>query len=107
MSSVSTFNPPPVPAPAPMIAHHDFASWLPAMLVKELRQGLRTRGFVGIFIGFQILMVITMLTTVLGAVLSANAGRAAASNSMSGLFWALLTIQLGLIIPARALSSLQ
>jgi hypothetical protein len=107
MSTASSFNAAPVKPPLPVMAHNDFAPWLPAMLVKELRQGLRTRGFVGVFIGFQIIMVMVMLTTVLGSVMATSASRAVASNSVNSLFWTLLMVQLCLIVPARALTSLQ
>ena len=48
-------------APAPAIVARDFPGWLPPMLVKELRQGLRTRGFIGTLMSFQLLMLILTL----------------------------------------------
>ena len=44
-------------APAASIVARDFPGWLPPMLVKELRQGLRTRGFVSTLVGFQAVKV--------------------------------------------------
>jgi len=84
-----------VPAPARL----DFPSWLPAMLVKELRQGLRTRGFVGSFMGFQTVMIIAFFYA---AVLPGGAAFEAA-NSM---FWSLFTALLLFVTPLRALAGL-
>lgn len=104
MSSPSaTLAPPPV-LPA---AQSDFPTWLPAMLVKELRQGLRTKGFVGAFIIFQLIMVLLMLSTVLGSAFANSGARAAMAATINGFFWTLLGVQLLFVTPGRALGSLQ
>ncbi|HEX2853662.1 MAG TPA: hypothetical protein VHO24_10515 [Opitutaceae bacterium] len=89
------------------VARADFPTWLPAMLVKELRQGLRTRGFVIAFIVFQVVMVFLMLGTVMGSGIDNASARASMANTINGFFWALLGAQLLLATPARALGSLQ
>lgn len=92
---------------APTIARGAFPAWLPAMLVKELRQGLRTRGFVGAFIGFHVLMAIVMMVGAAQSVLGSSQARAVAFNTANGFFWTLITVQLLLFTPSRALGSLQ
>ena len=51
--------PPTIPLYAPPRA--DFADWLSPMLVKELRQGVRTRVFVLLFILLQLLMLLDLV----------------------------------------------
>lgn len=103
MSFFAALSSPPV---AP-VARSDFPTWLPAMLVKELRQGLRTRGFVGAFIVFQVIMVFLMLSTVLGSTFGNATTRVMMANTINGFFWTLLGVQLLLATPGRALGSLQ
>lgn len=104
MSTSST----PLSAPPVLpVARGDFPTWLPAMLVKELRQGLRTRGFVGAFIVFQVIMVFLMLGTVLGSAFGNATTRSMSAGWINNVFWSLLGVQLLLAIPARALGSLQ
>lgn len=95
---------PRIPPPVPQI---DFPTWLPAMFVKELRQGLRTRGFVVAFMAFQILMALLMMGAVVGSDAMAPGARAGTAAAVNGFFWTLLTVQLLLVTPARALGSLQ
>ena len=38
----------------------DFSDWLSPILVKELRQGLKSRVFAGSFIVMQVVMILTM-----------------------------------------------
>jgi len=88
-------------------ARSDFPTWLPPMLVKELRQGLRTRGFVGAVMIFQFLMALLMMGAVVGADAMAPGVRGTTLTMINGFFWTLLTVQLLIITPARALGSLQ
>ncbi len=107
MSTVGLTASAPVPAPKPA-ARLDFPSWLPPMLVKELRQGLRTRGFVGAFIVFQSIMAIMMIFVVSDASASANAAARANNGArIESIFWAIMAVQLLIVTPARALGSLQ
>lgn len=89
------------------IARQDFPSWLPAQLVKELRQGLRTRGFVGTFVGFQILMALLMVIVAASSWDSGGIVNPSQFNVINGFFWTLLTLQSLIFTPARALGSLQ
>jgi hypothetical protein len=107
MSTLSAPAPNVPPPLARTIAPPDFPTWLPAMLVKELRQGLRTRGFVGTFIGFQVVMVMLMIGTVFGSMLGTSTTRAIMASTITGFFWTLLGVQLLLSVPVRSLSSLQ
>jgi len=100
----------PTPASEPVssgVPRSDFPTWLPPMLVKELRQGLRTRGFVGAFVVFQLLMALMMIGTVTSASLGNEAARAATASTVNSFFWTLLTVQLLLVTPVRALGALQ
>lgn len=107
MTSPAIAVPPPT-IPAPEVVRNDFASWLPAMLVKELRQGLRTRGFVGAFIAFQVLMAIAMMTVAAQSVnTNLPSARGAAFTAANGFFWTLITVALVLVTPGRALGSLK
>jgi hypothetical protein len=98
-------------APAPVttvtsIVARDFPGWLPPMLVKELRQGLRTRGFVGTLVGFQIVMLILTLI----ALSTQNAGTQSArmaGAALTGIFWVVMAVQLIFVTPSRALGGLQ
>lgn len=98
----------PVPAPAPQ-ARRDFPTWLPPMLVKELRQGLRTKGFVGILVGFQVVMVIASIFTLAEQqVIRPGSGSVRYTNTAaSGVFWGVLGVQLLIMMPTRALGGLQ
>ena len=96
-----------LPPALPTLARQDFPSWLPATLVKELRQGLRTRGFVGSFIGFQILMALLMTIVAASSWSRDGVITAGAFNTANGFFWGILTLQLLVFTPARALGSLQ
>jgi hypothetical protein len=89
------------------VARGDFPGWLPPMVVKELRQGLRTKGFAGAFIIFQALMAITMLAAVTSAVSTNPNVRAATLATINGFFWTLLSLQMLVFTPGRALGSLQ
>jgi hypothetical protein len=81
--------------------HADFPTWLPAMLVKELRQGLRTRGFTGALVGFQVVMTLFTIFAIAGGTGSDSLGM------LQGAFWIVLTAQLLIVTPGRALMGLQ
>jgi hypothetical protein len=98
---------PAVPAAIPPKSAGDFPTWLPPMLVKELRQGMRTRGFVVVFVAFQVLMALLMMGAIAGQNTAAPGVRASVAGTINGFFWTLLTVQLLIVTPARALGSLQ
>lgn len=81
----------------------DFPTWLPPMLVKELRQGLRTRGFVASLIGLHCAMIIAFLWASLLDVFQRNS----ALDVANAFFWSLTGITLGLVTPLRGLGGLR
>lgn len=84
---------PPLPPP-------DFSDWLSPILVKELRQGLKTKAFISIFILVQVVM-----TLLVGMQLLALANGASRGSMMGfdGFFWAFVWIPLLVLMPARGL----
>jgi hypothetical protein len=95
-----------VPAQPPFVCD-DFPVWVPAVLVKELRQGLHTRGFFAIVVLFHAVMVVAMTTTVIALPGATPAARAAAAATSNTFFWTLLAVMLLLVLPARALVGLR
>lgn len=85
----------------------DFSTWMPAVLVKELRQGLQTRGFVGMLILFHAVMVVAMTTTVASLPGASAAARAASADVSNTFFWTLLAVMLLIVLPVRALFGLR
>jgi ABC-type transport system involved in multi-copper enzyme maturation permease subunit len=96
--------PPRLLAPVRWPVRADFPGWFPPMLVKELRQGLRTRGFIGSFVVFHLVMVIAFVWTI---EITDASGLRGAFNSLNGFFWTLLGAILLLIGPMRAVNSLR
>ncbi len=78
----------------------DFSDRLSPMLVKELRQGMRARGFTILFLGFQILLSFILLTSG-SSFESSNAGTAA-----SGIIFTMFSIAVLGIQPMRAAGAL-
>jgi hypothetical protein len=95
------------PAAAPDVIRRDFPAWLPAMMVKELRQGMRTRGFVGAFVGCQVAMALLMSSFAAAASSPNSFVRSSAYSALDAFFWTLLTVLLLLLTPGRALGALQ
>ncbi len=81
-------------------ARHDFPDWLSPMLVKELRQGMRTKVFVLSFILLQILMT---LNVVIGLLSTANG---LSSSGTSIVFWLMVGFPLLIILPLGGLGAL-
>lgn len=79
----------------------DFADWLSPILVKELRQGLKTRAFVSIFILVQLVMSLLVGLQMLSIATGAGSG---AMSTYDGFFWALVLIPLLVVMPARGLN---
>jgi hypothetical protein len=91
---------PSVPASSPVLPPADFSDWLSPILVKELRQGLKTRTFVAIFILVQVVM--TLLVGMQMLALS-NGGSRDTMMAFDGFFWAFVWIPLLVLMPARGL----
>jgi hypothetical protein len=83
----------------------DFPEWLPPVVVKELRQGLRGRGFVWPFLLTQALLVL-WLTVELAA---AREGWSWDLTDQLGhvIFWLVVLVLVGAVIPLRLLGALK
>lgn len=79
----------------------DFPTWLPPMLVKELRQGLRQRGFVGGLIVAQLVLVIVFITG-----FASDTGNGSSRGMIDGVFWGTMFGTLLVGAPMRALIGL-
>lgn len=86
--------PPPSSSPA-----NDFADWLSPILVKELRQGLKTKVFVGIFILLQLVMLFVF------ALRLVDENDRGFGEGFNAFFWLLLYLPLLLIMPGRGLGT--
>lgn len=78
----------------------DFPDRLSPMLVKELRQGLRTRSFIAVFLTLQALLGIILLTA------SASATSDHAGSSISGIIFVFFSIAVLIIQPLRGIGAL-
>jgi hypothetical protein len=81
----------------------DFKDWLSPMLVKELRQGMRSRVFVSAFYLSQALMI---LSTVLQMVSSSATDRGDLAGFLNAVFWFLIGLPLLFLMPLRGFSAL-
>lgn len=87
------------PAPAAAAPKNDFADWLSPILVKELRQGLRTRVFTSTFILLQVVMTACVF---IGLLVAANGGNTSGST---GFFWTFVSLPLLLVLPWSGLGA--
>ena len=78
-------------APTPRF---DFPTWLPPMLVKELRQGLRTRGFVFSLIGLHVVLVIAFAWALVAQIFD----RSSALDIVNGFYWTITVLLLGIML---------
>jgi hypothetical protein len=85
-------------SPSPNLHHlTDFSDRISPMLVKELRQGMRTHLFTIAFILLQAFMVLCVL---IGAAAAGDAG------AVSGFFWFFVVVALVIVQPVRGFSAL-
>jgi hypothetical protein len=87
------------PVVAPILPANDFPDWLSPILVKELRQGLKSRAFASIAILLQGGMAFLFVL----AALSGMESGAGSMEVVSGFFWFMIWIPLIIVMPARAL----
>lgn len=78
----------------------DFPDRLSPMLVKELRQGMRTKAFVGVFLTLQIILGVILLSA--GAAASSDD----AGSTISNIIFIFFSIAVLIIQPMRGISSL-
>ncbi len=101
MSAAATTAVTALPATRPIKT--DFADWLSPILVKELRQGLKTKSFVLVFLLIQVVMVILValqVTTV--SFTGPDAGR----GPFNEFFWFFVTLPVLFIMPGRGLGAI-
>lgn len=79
---------------------NDFSDRLPPMLVKELRQGLRARTFVGVFLGLQLFLAIVMLFA------TTASGLDGAGKAVSGIIFFFFSLAVLVVQPLRAINAL-
>lgn len=94
MSSASTSAPPALPA-------NDFPDWLSPIVVKELRQGLKSKAFVAIATVLQGGMAFIFVLAALSGMTPGGGG----VDTLSGFFWFMLWLPLVFFFPGRALQS--
>lgn len=80
-----------------------FADWLPPMLVKELRQGLRTHMFVGAFVTLQLAMVSLLGFHLLAA---HDGGLPQLVEDLDQYLWVAIMITLLVLMPLRGLMAI-
>ncbi len=92
--------PPPLPAGAALpLPPSDFSDRLSPIIVKELRQGLRTKVFVSLFITLQVLMTLGVAISLTAASQDIDA------TGGSSFFWFLIGLPVVFIMPFRGFGS--
>ncbi len=81
----------------------DFPAWLPPMLVRELRQGIQSGAFFWTFLLMQVALFVLAAFTLLAA--SERPG-GEVPRGVTGFFWAILGITVGLVIPLRGMTAI-
>ena len=89
--------------PSYSIAAAQFADWLPPMLVKELRQGLRTHMFVGAFVTLQVAMVSLLGFQLLAA---RDGGGTNLDDDLEQYLWIAIIFMLAVVMPLRGLMAI-
>ncbi len=82
----------------------DFADWLSPMLVKELRQGMRSRVFVAAFYLTQVLMIMSVAFNLAASLSEDMPGQL--GSFLNGVFWFLIALPLLFLMPVRGFSAL-
>jgi hypothetical protein len=85
--------------------HSDFADWLSPMLVKELRQGMRSRIFVAAFYLTQLLMILSTAFSLIAASRTDNVP-SDLFGFLSGLFWFMVSVPLLFVMPLLGFGAL-
>jgi hypothetical protein len=80
----------------------DFPGWLPAMLVRELRQGVQSGFFIWTFIGIQAAMFVLMAWA--ASVLGPGSNRVVATDIVRW-FWVTMAGVIGIVLPLRGLAA--
>ena len=88
--------------PPAITVKEDFSDWLNPMLVKELRQGLKTKAFVIVFVLVQVALVILMGFRLLAQ----NDPFGYTAGMLDGLLWTAIGGALLVLMPLRALTAI-
>jgi hypothetical protein len=80
---------------------NDFPDWLSPIVVKELRQGLKSRAFVSVATLLQGGMAFMFVIAALSAMSPGGSG----VDTLSGFFWFMLWVPLIFVMPGRALQA--
>lgn len=86
--------------PNAALVKNDFGDWLSPMLVKELRQGVRTRVFVLMFILLQVLLLVNISLSLLVASVQED------TSAGSVFFWLTVSFPVLIVLPLNALGTL-
>lgn len=97
--NTATAEPPPKPLVADRLS--DFSDRLSPMLVKELRQGLRAKTFVIVFLTIQGLLLLVLLSAIAGSSQPQRAG-----GTISGIIFMFYSMALLVIQPVRGIGTL-
>jgi hypothetical protein len=101
MSTASSIDDSSTPIIAPStLGLSDFSDRLPPMLVKELRQGMRARTFVAVFLGLQCFLAIVMLFATSATTLGG------AGNAVSQIIFLFFSLAVLVVQPLRAMNAL-
>lgn len=84
----------------------DFPDWLSPIVVKELRQGLRQRSFLILYILLQCVFALGVTGTLLAAAPASLSSRIDTGTTMSTYIFAVLALALLVVQPLRGLSAL-
>lgn len=90
---------PPSSLTAGLRSIQDFGDWLPPMLVKELRQGLRARVFVSAFVAVQAAMIVVLGLRLMGA-----KNNDYLPENVDGYQWLAMGVTLLILLPLRGLT---
>ena len=82
----------------------DFSDWLSPMLVKELRQGMRSRIFMAAFYLTQLLMILAVIFNL--AAVSNSEMAMPLEEFINGLFWLMISVPLLFVMPIRGFGAL-
>jgi len=85
--------------------HSDFGDWLSPMLVKELRQGMRSRIFVAAFYLTQLLMIFSTVFSLIAASRTDNVP-GDLFGFLNGLFWFMVSVPLLFVMPLLGFGAL-
>jgi len=100
----SAATPPTLP-PLPLQGINDFSDKLSPMLVKELRQGLRTNTFVVLFLVLQALLALVLL--IAGPIAASEAGSSgAAGQAVSKIIFCIYALGVLVVQPLRGISAI-